>query len=161
MGRPAGTKNKRTRIFEQNAQIANAAAQLSGGNADPHALVESLAVMDEAMKFFVKLARAEKADKPESIKAKGDYYLAAAGIAEKIAPYRHPRLSAMKVAADRTNMPNIPDDLTAQELRAEILSNVIRLGVLPLELTTLLPEPQQLLEPGDVVLRGHNGSGRE
>jgi len=67
----------------------------------------------------------------------------------------------MKVAADRTNMPNIPDDVTSQELRAEILSDVIRLGVLPLELTTLLPEPQQLIESGGVVHRGRNGSGRE
>ena len=97
----------------------------------------------------------------ESTKAKGDYYIVAAGIAEKIAPYRHPRLSAVKVGADRTNTLNIPDDITAQELRAEILSDVIRFGVLPIELTRLLPEPQQLLGPGGVADRAHNGRGGE
>ena len=110
--------------------------------------------MDEAMKFFVKLAREEKAKTSESIKAKGDYYLAAVGIAEKVAPYRHPKLSAVKVVADRTNMPIVPDDVTAQELRAEILSEIKRLNILPPELARLLPEPEQALEPGFRAPRG-------
>jgi hypothetical protein len=57
--------------------------------------------------------------------------------------YRHTRLSAMKLASD----PNIPvrikDDVTADDLRAEIMSKLAILrdaGVIDLE---VLPPPKQ------------------
>jgi hypothetical protein len=41
-------------------------------------------------------------------------------IAEKIAPYRHPRLSATKLAGGSNNPVSAWDDATAEELKAEI-----------------------------------------
>jgi hypothetical protein len=49
-------------------------------------------------------------------------------IAEKIAPYRHARLTAVKLAGDANNLVRmIRDDATADELRAEIMKHVGRL----------------------------------
>jgi hypothetical protein len=56
----------------------------------------------------------------------------------------------MRVSEDQT-VQKIPDGMTAEELRAEILSDIIRLGILPPRLAKLLPVPQRLLEPGGVV----------
>jgi hypothetical protein len=48
----------------------------------------------------------------------------AAAIAEKIAPYRHARLSAMKLAGDPNNPFRFDDNATADELRAEIMKRL-------------------------------------
>ena len=53
--------------------------------------------------------------------------LQAVSIAEEIAPYRHARLSAVKLAGDPNNPLRLKDDATADELREEIMR---RLGVL-------------------------------
>jgi hypothetical protein len=84
----------------------------------------------------------------------------AATLAEKVAPYRHPRLATMRLSGDQTAQ-EIPDDMTAEELRAEILSDIVRFGILPPQLAELLPERQRLLEPGIVVHRGGSGRGTE
>jgi hypothetical protein len=47
--------------------------------------------------------------------------LGSATLAALAAPYRHPRLNAMKLAGNPTNPLRIRDDATAGELRAEIL----------------------------------------
>jgi len=62
-------------------------------------------------------------------------------IAEKIAPYRHARLSALKLAGDPNNPARFKDDATADELREEILRRLSALreaGILDLE---ALPVP--------------------
>jgi hypothetical protein len=62
-------------------------------------------------------------------------------IAEKIAPYRHPRLSAMKLAGDPNHPARFKDDASAEELRAEIMKRISELssaGYLDLE---ALPPP--------------------
>jgi hypothetical protein len=62
-------------------------------------------------------------------------------IAEKIAPYRHARLSAVKVAGDPNNPVRFKDDATADELRAEMMRRIAELrdaGVIDL---TALPPP--------------------
>ena len=46
--------------------------------------------------------------------------LQAVSIAEKIAPYRHARLSAVKLAGDPNSLARFKDDATADELRAEL-----------------------------------------
>ena len=51
----------------------------------------------------------------------------AAALAEKVAPYRHARLSAMKLVA--TDQNKIRDDITGAELRQEILADMRRLGL--------------------------------
>jgi hypothetical protein len=68
--------------------------------------------------------------------------LHAVSIAEKIAPYRHPRLPAVKLAGDPNNPARFKDDATAEELRAEIMSRLSELteaGVIDLE---ALPAPK-------------------
>ena len=42
-------------------------------------------------------------------------------IAEKVAPYRHARLSAVRLAGDPNNPLRFKDDATADELREEIM----------------------------------------
>ncbi len=51
----------------------------------------------------------------------------AVSIAAMIAPYRHARLSAMKLAGD-PNEPLIPENMTMEQLRADIVAEVARLG---------------------------------
>jgi hypothetical protein len=67
--------------------------------------------------------------------------LQAVAIAEKIAPYQHARLSAMKLAGDPNNPARFKDDATADELRAELTKHLTRLseaGILDLQ---ALPVP--------------------
>ncbi len=51
----------------------------------------------------------------------------AVSIAAMIAPYRHVRLSAMKLAGD-PNAPLLPENMTLEQLRADIVAEVARLG---------------------------------
>jgi hypothetical protein len=44
----------------------------------------------------------------------------AAHLATMVAPYRHPRLSAVKLAGQSNSPVHFKDDATAEELRAEI-----------------------------------------
>ncbi len=67
-------------------------------------------------------------------------------IAKEVAPYRHARHSSVRVGADRTNMPAVPNDMTMQELRAEILAEVLRLGILPAQISKLLSESGDVIE---------------
>jgi hypothetical protein len=46
-------------------------------------------------------------------------------IAEKIAPYRHARLSAVKLAGDPNNPARFKDDATADELRDEVMRRLM------------------------------------
>jgi hypothetical protein len=65
----------------------------------------------------------------------------AVSIAEKIAPYKHARLSAVKLASTPTNPAGFMDDATADELREEILrrlGQLVSAGVVDL---TALPMP--------------------
>jgi hypothetical protein len=59
--------------------------------------------------------------KPEII---DENMLRAVSIAEKIAPYRHARLSAVKLAGDPNNPARFRDDATADELRAELMKRL-------------------------------------
>jgi hypothetical protein len=49
-------------------------------------------------------------------------------IAEKVAPYRHARLSAVKLAGDPNNLVRFKDDATAEELRAEMMRRIAELS---------------------------------
>jgi hypothetical protein len=72
------------------------------------------------------------------------YYEKAAHLAALAAPYRHARLSAMKLAGDPNNPVRIKDDATLEELRAEMakhLNILIDGGLIDLE--TLLAEKRR------------------
>ena len=51
-------------------------------------------------------------------------YKQAAALAALVAPYRHARLSAMKLAGDPSNPVRFKDDATADELRAELMKRL-------------------------------------
>jgi hypothetical protein len=82
---------------------------------------DSLAVMENAMTYFYRLAlkerhRSEDAD-PKAIR---DNLREAVTIAKEVAPYRHAGLSSVKVGTDRANAPYVPDGVTAAEVREEL-----------------------------------------
>jgi hypothetical protein len=148
MARPAGSKNKRTLFREAQKKAAQAAAQLAAAKGDEYALVDSLTVMDEAMKFFLRLAREEKKG---AVKVKADYYISAVSIAEKMAPYRHPRLSIFKVGGDQSHPILVQDGVTAQQVFAEMMAQIIECGVVPTQIAGMLEAPR------GVAPRGING----
>src|SRR5271168_5157764 len=121
MARPKGSKNRTTILRE--AQETMVARGLLGHEQD---FLDSLAVMEEGMRHFYVRAVAAKRNglKQEIVDAA---FRDAVAIAEKVAPYRHARLSAMKLAGDPNNPVRIKDDATADELRAELMKH---LGIL-------------------------------
>ena len=116
-GRQKGTLNKRTRLREQNIREAEARAVAGLKSRDSVILASSMDVLDEAMKFFLGLAREAK-----ELQEKGDNYIAAAAIAEKLIPFKHPRLATVKVGEDRDNPFMVRDGVTSAEIRAELIA---------------------------------------
>jgi hypothetical protein len=129
MGRPRGAKNKRTLLREAEEEVDRAKAT----NEVP---LDCIFVIEKAMQHFFLRAETGKAVGRGRQQVDEDYKQAAA-LAAMVAPYRHARLSAVKLAGD-PNKPvrMIKDDATADELRAEVLKHISILadaGVLDLE----------------------------
>ena len=159
MGRPLGAKNKRTLLREAN---------IRGGSASPFDLAmtddvsikaDSLAVMEEAMAYFYRLALKERRRNGRRPKAIRDNLREAVTIAKEVASYRHPRLSSVKVGSDRTNASYVPDRVTSAELREELFLMIARSGVLPTAMSERLQRAEALLEHQGVVNRRANGNG--
>jgi hypothetical protein len=136
MGRPKGAKNIRTRVREAEAALGVSAPDL-----------DSLHVLEEIMAhFFTRgMELKSKGGKAELIDAS---LLSAAAIAEKIAPYRHPRMGSVKLVTDPNDTDKIGDDVTADELRAEVmarLGELIEGGVIDLQ---ALPAPSNRIANG-------------
>jgi hypothetical protein len=106
----------------------------------PEGFVDSMHVLEYTMRHFYGRALLLKQinGKPEQIDAD---LKEAAAIAEKIAPYRHARLSAMKLAGDPNNPVRIPDNASLDELRELVKMHYERLAPV-LDLKSLMP-------PGD------------
>src|SRR5256885_13754528 len=89
--------------------------------------------MKRAMRHFFVRAEMRKHtnDKPHLIDAD---YERAAHLATLVAPYRHARLSAVKVAGDPSDPMRMTDNATTEELKAEIMKHLTVLApVLDLE----------------------------
>ena len=72
--------------------------------------------------FFI---RAEMGKNAGPKKEKVDeHYKQAAALAALVSPFRHARLSAVKLAGDPNNAVRFKDDATADELRAEIMKRL-------------------------------------
>ena len=134
MGRPKGAKNRRTLLRE--------AEEALGRGRDPNEIVDMLhAIERAATHFFIRAEmgknagrRAEEVDRD---------YKQAATLAALAAPYRHARLSAVKLASSPTDPMQNWDKATAEELRAEImqrLSILSEAGIIDLE---ALPPPKR------------------
>ena len=101
--------------------------------------LDSLHVMEVGMRHFFAKAMHAKANKgkPEIIDAN---MRQAVSIAEKIAPYRHHRLGAIKLSADPVD-PGLRENASQEELQAEIMKHFQRLAPV-LDLEALLgPRP--------------------
>jgi hypothetical protein len=97
-------------------------------------------VIEMAMRHFYLRAEMRKHtdEKPDLIDAD---YEKAAHLAALVAPYRHARLSTMKLAGDPNNPVRFKENATADELRAEIMKHIAMLadaGVIDLK---ALPAP--------------------
>ena len=90
--------------------------------------------------FYVRAIAAKQTKQPDKVIDAA--MIQAVQIAEKIAPYRHARLSAMKLAGDPNNPARFKDDASADELREEVMRRLRILaeaGVIDLK---ALPEPK-------------------
>jgi hypothetical protein len=138
MGRPKGSRNKRTLLREAEQHVGSLYIKV----------LDSQYVTETAMRhFFIRhfFIRAEmgKNSGRRADEVDQDYRQAAA-LAALAAPYRHPRLSAMKLAGDPNNPLRIRDDATADELRAEIMKHLnvlVEGGIIDLEELLALKRP--------------------
>ena len=124
-GRSKGVRNRR--LLLQEAEEALGRARIG------EAMVDPLHVMETIMMHYYHQALSKKAlNKPE---AEIDAAMALAlHAAEKCAPYRHARLTAIKLAGDPNNPLRMLDTATTEELKAEIMKHLkILAPVLDLE----------------------------
>jgi hypothetical protein len=134
VGRPKGAKNRRTLLRE--------AEEALGRGRDPNEIVDMLHVIEEAATHFFIRAELGKNAGRKAEEVDRDYNQAA-HLAALAAPYRHPRLSAVKLAGEPNNSARFKDDATADELRAEIMDKLAILreaGVIDLD---ALPPPKR------------------
>jgi hypothetical protein len=82
-------------------------------------MLDSLYVFETAMRHFFLRAEMGKNAGRNHAEVDADFEKAA-HLAAMVAPYRHARLSAVKVAGGGSNPVHFKDDATAEELRAEI-----------------------------------------
>jgi hypothetical protein len=90
--------------------------------------------------FFLRAEMGKNAGRNHSV-VDADFERAA-HLAAMVAPYRHARLSAVKLAGDPNNPVHFKDDATADELRAEINRRLMVLqkaGIIELQ---PLPAPE-------------------
>ena len=127
MGRPTGAKNRRTLLRE--------AEEALGRTRDPNEVVDMLHVIEESATHFFLRAKMGKNAGRRTEEIDEDYKQAAA-LAALAAPYRHARLSAIKLAGDPNSPMRIRDDATLGELRAEMMKHMgilIEGGLIDLE----------------------------
>ena len=121
MGRPKGAKNRRTLLREAELKLVNR-----------DEFLDSLSVLEEGMRHFYTRAMQLKAvgGKPDEVDAN---LLKAVGIAEKVMPYRHHKLAAIKLDKDPLP-PGLRQDASLEELEAELKKHWKRLApILDLE----------------------------
>ena len=117
--------------------------------------LDALVVLEESMRHFYIRAMQLKAvgGKPEEVDAN---LLKAVGIAEKVAPYRHHKLAAIKLDKDPLP-PGLRQDASLEELEAEMKKHWKRLApVLDLE---ALMAPADGSATRDVPQGTGNGAG--
>jgi hypothetical protein len=115
MGRPTGAKNRRTLVRE--------AEEALGRTRDPNEVVDMLHVIEQVATHFFFRAKMGKNAGRRTEQIDNDYKQAAT-LAALAAPYRHARLSAVKLAGDPNSPKRIRDDATLEELRAEMMKHM-------------------------------------
>jgi hypothetical protein len=102
-----GSRNKRTLLKEAEQHV---------GSKYTDQVLDSIYVIEQAMQHF--FLRAKNTGRKQA--DVDDDYRQAAALAALVAPYRHPRLSAAKLAGGPNDRGSPWDDATAEELKAEI-----------------------------------------
>lgn len=141
MARPFGARSRATKERKAKEKVSLARIGLAKQEtADFKAQLDSLAILEEVMRHFYFKAKLEQtAGEFTNWKAVDQAMEAAGKWAEKVANFRHARLAAIKLAGD-PNAPLIPDGMTVDELRANILAEIERLSTTKvLDLAPLLP----------------------
>jgi hypothetical protein len=133
-GRKKGTKNQRTRWKDAQINVAR--------DASAAVIADPIEVVERVMMYFYTLGvEGAKHRAPfEEVQKCFNRALHAASIA---APYRHPRLSAVKHVDAAQALEGIRADATPEELRAEITKRIRLLkakGYLDLEAIDASPE---------------------
>src|SRR5215831_11642225 len=122
-GHRARRKNRRTLLREAEADIAHAK--------DGTEILDCLYVMETGMRYFFMRAQAARNVKGNEAVVRANM-LEAVNIAERIAPYRHHRLAAIKV--DAKDLVPRDEQKSLEQLRAQMLKHWERLApVLDLE----------------------------
>jgi hypothetical protein len=116
-----GRKNRRTVYREYRERVKQANAAINGAE---H-IGESLAVMAEAMQFFVQIAR----NTQEDLKERKASYRTAAHIGRLLAPFRYPTYATVKVGGDREKPLLVREGVTSQ--LAELMELIAETGLLP------------------------------
>ena len=95
--------------------------------------LDSLAVLEEAMRhFYIKAMVEQSLGERADWKAVDAAIVQAATLAEKVAAFRHPKLSAVRLAGELNRKPM--DGATLDELLARIKAELTKLGpILDLE----------------------------
>jgi hypothetical protein len=154
MARPVGSKSKNTLIREQALRARQAAARIVDVGGDPYLLTDCLSIMEEAMRFFYRMAREAK----ENVE-KGGHYVTAANLAKNVAPFRFPQLSTVKVGGEKGNPLLVREGVTAQQVREELLADIAATGLLPTQLLNMTDvTPGGLLDKPSGVMPKSNGS---
>jgi hypothetical protein len=118
MGRKKGSKNRLTLLREAHKARIDALREPE--------IIDSLHFLERSMRHF--FMRAEMGVNAGRNQAEVDAdYEKAAHLAALLAPYRHARLSAMKLAGDPNNPVRFKDNASTEELREEVMR---RLGIL-------------------------------
>ena len=129
-GRPKGAKNRRPvgEEFAKKAALLRAEARLF----DKDDKLDPMQVLEEAMRHFYRKAKIE-----ESLGRFCDFRIVdkaietAARIAREIVSFRHPRISAIKLAVADPNADLLRGDMTADEMREIIRRKLVDEGLLP------------------------------
>ena len=150
MGRPKGSKNRRTILREAEQHV---------GAEYVDQVLDCLYVLESAMRHFYVRAEMRKHtnDKPHLIDAD---YEKAAHLAALVAPYRHARLSAIKLAGDPNNPMPFTDYASLDKLREEIMQDLGRLvsaGVIDLKALPVLDGGIANQPPPASINQGANG----
>ena len=107
-------KNRRTILKEAEQHV---------GSKYVDQVLDSLYVIEMATRhFFIRAEMGKNAGRKEALVDQD--YKDAATLAALVAPFRHARLSAMKLAGDPNNPARFKDDATADELRAELMKRL-------------------------------------
>ena len=136
-GRPKGVKNRRPvgEEYVKKAAQHRAAARLARivpYDLDKNEKFDSMALLEEVMQHFYRKAKIE-----ESLGRFCDFRVVdnalqnAARIAREIVSFRHPRISAIKLAVADPNAELLRGDMTADEMREIIRGKLIEEGLLP------------------------------